>query len=522
MTSQNDELRFLLVNLTHISYRTSDTQEICKPEEIYEFLKFLNKFATSHSSQCVCYLSHKILTRIILQYPSLFALFGSCNAIFQNTSCSTLHFQIPFWRKIYFVQVLQSLLRTNSSTELIHSVVSYLYSQRLSFIESYFTEHNVVSCGKMELLILFESLLVLIRSIFRIQKVLKLETTSVVKEDNDLPYMIVQICSTFLFSKSVALIYTNSFKQSPFERVFYCGLIDLTYRYLALFAIKEILDEITRFAIYENQEFISNLESNPLNRSYTKELTLSLDNKDRYIKIVTDMVLLCLDLFRYYLINSSTMDITDNNFTLLLNRISYLISLAGKTQSDSTNYSLFYFYSQKDKSLFKFIDILLELHSFLVSNQVISPEVKVQTYRILPEPNELFLSFLIHTGFDHVLIIDLVTSEFNSTFINCFTSFLQNLIIFNQNIDASLTRTDNIFNSLHFNLTTYLRDPNALIPGYSTVYQFTDMLYKVILFLSKHNSKYSNKYVIYIISLLKELITKYDLCNINKFSENIC
>ena len=531
MISQNEDLRFLLVNLTHISYRTSDTQARCSPEEIYEFLKFLNKFATSHTSQCVCYLSHKILTRIILQYPSLFTLFGSCNTIFQSFSSSTLRHQTPFWKNIYFVQILQSLLSTSSSAELTRSVVSYLYSQRHSFIESYFTEHIVLACNRMELrLSLFESLLLLIRTLLRIQKTIQ-TVSSAVKEDTDLANMINQICSTFLFSTSVTEIYSKNFMKFPFERVFYCGFIDLTNKLITSFAFKDnrMLDEITQFAISENRDFISNLDSNPLNITCTRKLTLRLDTQERYIKIITNMVLLCLKLFKYFLVNnSSTLD-TNNNCTLLLNRISYLISVSRKTripdsksQSDSTNSSLFSFYSQDDKSLFKFMNILLDLHSFLAPNQQISSDVKLQIYRTIPEPNELFLSFLIHTGFDHVLLIDLVTSELNPTFVGCFTTFLENLILFNHSINTALIDTNNIFNSLHLDLSTYRSTHETPIADYSTTSRFIDVLYKLVPSLSRHISKNSNKCVGYLISLLKELITKYDLCGVNILSQNVC
>ena len=530
MTTQTDDLRFLLVNLTHI-HRAFDTQLRCKPEEIKEFLKFVNESATSHSNQCVCYLSHKILTRIFLLYPSLIAKSVSCAPLFQDIPTSGL---LSFLRKIYSLQTLQYLLKesyNSLSRELIRSIVSYLYSQKLSFTDSYFSGHKELSCSRVEQLALFESLLLLIRTMLQIHKTLQLERApSVVTGDIELSYMINEICNTFLFSKSFTEIYANTFLNSPFERVFYCGLIDLTYRYVTVFSNKETVlpDEITRVVIHGNKEFIRNLEPNQLHTACAKELTLRLDTKERCIKIITDTMLLCLDLFRFYLLNNPlTLKTKGDNCEIMLDRISHLISVSRKTpiphsvsQSAPADSSLFYFYSQDDKSLFKFISILLELHSSLASNLLMLPDVKSQIYRTLPEPNQLFLSFLIHTGFDHVLMIDLITCELNSTFMSCFSTFLNNLLLFDKKIDAVLFRKDNLFISLHLSLTTYLIDGKTPTAGSSIAYQFTDLLYKVFLFLSKHISKKSTRCISYLKLLLGELIMKYDLSDIEMLTKN--
>ena len=109
--------------------------------------------------------------------------------------------------------------------------------------------------------------------------------------------------------------------------------------------------------------------------------------------------------------------------------ISSLITAAGKhTESMYSESSIFYLYNQEDKSLFKFINVLYELYSFTDNNCVVYSEGKNVIYTTLPDTNSLFLTFLTNTGFDHVLLIDLLTSEVNYRFTNCLNSFLMNFL----------------------------------------------------------------------------------------------
>ena len=417
----NNDLKLILINLTHISNRISHTLPSCSPEEIFEFLKYIRSLTNCYSNQCVYYLSHKVTTRVILQYPCLFAFCKTVNFTIQDIPNSPSYQSGYVWKRIYFLQTLQSLLETHPRNFLLTlNVVSYLYSNRYSIVQSHLRLRN--DC----VMNILETINLLTKALLRIVKQNDFMIL-VCKNFVNLSYKIRKICHTFIFSIHSTLISPVTMDY-PFTRIYWCVLILLLQKYLNIFAFKRSrnLEVVTRFIISNHRIVLSNLSTNILdiNQTQTSRLTFRLYTQDYSTKIFTNTLLLYLDLFKYNLAYSLiTQELNHSatyNCNKLLRRISSLITAAGKyTESIYTDSSIFYLYNQEDNTLFKFINVLYELYSFLGYNCVVSFEWKNVIYTTLPDPNSLFLTFLTNTGFDHVLLIDLLTSEVNYRFTNC-------------------------------------------------------------------------------------------------------
>ena len=422
----NNDLRLILINLTHISNRISHTLPSCSPEEIFEFLKYIRTLTTCHSNQCVCYLSHKVTTRVILQYPCLFALCKTINFTIQEIPTSPYHSGYTVCKRIYFLQTLQSLLETHPRNYVLTiNVVSYLYSHRYSIVHS----HRLRNSSVMNIL---ETINLLSKALLRIVKQ-KEFILLLCKSSGNLPYKIQKICHTFIFSIHSAIISVTM--DFPYTRIYWCVLIELLQKYLNTFAFKrrKKVESVTRFVISNHRIILSNLSMSILaiNQTQTNRLTFRLHTQDYPHNIFTNMLLLYLDLLKYSLAYSLMSQESRNamyNCSRLLEGISALITAAARyTESMYTDSSIFYLYNQEDKTLFKLISVLYELYSFLGCKCVVF-EGKNVIYSTLPDPNSLFLTFLTNTGFDHVLLIDLLTSEGNHRFTSCLVTFLLNFL----------------------------------------------------------------------------------------------
>ena len=214
------------------------------------------------------------------------------------------------------------------------------------------------------------------------------------------------------------------------------------------------------------------------------------------------MLLLYLDLFKYsltYSLISQEFHTATYNCNRLLVMISSLITAAGKhTESMYSESSVFYLYNQEDKSLFKFINVLYELYSFTDNNCVVYSEGKNVIYTTLPDPNSLFLTFLTNTGFDHVLLIDLLTSEVNYRFTNCLISFLMNFLT--SDGDSTFKEMDS---SLRLSLGS-----NDSQDSSDTANKLTDLITELYLYFSKLRTVNTKDTLL---PLLKEITRKYKM-----------